>query len=120
MDAKCDKYNLDGLSKYTPHVSKSERGKIEQLLKRYETLFDGSIETWNMDCYKVQLKDDIKPYHGIAYQFLKAHEYALKNAIDRLVKIVILKSSTISMGGQLVCHTKKRMEQAESFLTLKI
>jgi len=99
LDAKYDKDNLTEVSNNTLHLSKTERGKLRKLLEKYEELFDGAIGTWNMDRYKVHFKDNIKPYHCRAYQVHKTHEHDLKNEVDRLIKIVILKKVNHSKWG---------------------
>ena len=91
LDAKYEKANLDKVAKETLHISNSEKSKLKNLLQKYEELFDGTIGTWNMDRHKVNLKDDVKPYHGRPYQVPKAHERALRNEVDSLVKIGVLK-----------------------------
>ena len=52
-----------------------------------------------MDRHRINLKDDAKPYHGRPYSVPKAHEHALKNEVDRLVKIRILKKVNHSQWG---------------------
>ena len=99
LDAKYEKANLDKVAKETPHLSNSEKGKLKKLLEKYEELFDGTIGTWKMDRHKVHLKEDAKPYHGRPYQVPKAHERALRNEVDRLVEIGILKKINHSQWG---------------------
>ena len=98
LDAKYEKANLDKVAKETLHISNSEKSKLKNLLGD-EELFDGTIGTWNMDRHKVNLKDDVKPYHGRPYQVPKAHERALRNEVDRLVKIGVLKKVNHSQWG---------------------
>ena len=99
LDAKYEKSNLDKVAKETPHLSNSEKGKLKKLLEKYEELFDGTIGTWKMDHHKVHLKEDAKPYYGRPYQVPKAHKRALRNKVDRLVEIGILKKINHSQWG---------------------
>ena len=91
LDAKYSKADLDEVANTTPHLSKSEKKLLKQLLKNYESLFDGTVGTWNMDRHKIELKEGAKPYHGKPYTVPKAYEQALKKEINRLVKIGILR-----------------------------
>ena len=52
-----------------------------------------------MDCHKVNLKDGAKPYHGKPCSIPEAHECVLRNEVDRLVKIGILKKVNHSQWG---------------------
>ena len=99
LDAKYEKANLDEVAKKTPHLSIKKKGKLKKLLSKYEELFDGTIGTWNMDRYKINLKDDARLYHGKAYTIPKTHEKALKNEVNRLVKIGILRKVNHSQWG---------------------
>ena len=52
-----------------------------------------------MDRHKIKLKDGAEPYHGRPYQVPKAHEHALRNEVDRLVEIGVLKKVNRSQRG---------------------
>ena len=52
-----------------------------------------------MDRHHVELREDAKPYHGRPYQVPKAHERALRQEIDRLVKLNVLKKVNHSEWG---------------------
>ena len=99
LDAKYDKADLDKVVQETPHISKSERIKLKKLLSKYGELFDGTIGTWNMDRHKIELKEGAKQYHGRPYSIPKARERSLRNEVDRLVKIGVLKKVNHSQWG---------------------
>ena len=90
------KADLDKVAKETPHLSNKVRSKLKKLLNKYEEHFDSTIGTWNMDLHTINLKDDAKPYDGRPYSIPKAHERALRNEVDRLVKIGLLKKANHS------------------------
>ena len=108
LDAKYDKADLDKVVKETKHISSSEKSKLKKLLKKYEELFDGTIGTWKMDRHKIKLKDGAEPYHGRPYQVPKAHERALRNEVDRLVEIGVLKKVNRSQWGAPCCAIPKK------------
>ena len=42
--------------------------KAVQAVKKYKTLFDGTLGQWVGKPYKVELKEGVKPYHEHLYQ----------------------------------------------------
>ena len=99
LDAKYEKADLDKVSNPTPHLNKQEQIKLKELLQKYKELFDGTLETWKMKLHYVELREDTKPFHGRPYQVPKAYEPALKNEIEHLVKLNVLKMVNHSEWG---------------------
>jgi hypothetical protein len=64
LDAKYEPANLYEVSKEAIHLSTDEQRKLQDLLEKYESLFDGTLGHWNdVEC-KVELKQDVQPYHA--------------------------------------------------------
>ena len=47
-------------------------------MKKYETLFDGSLGHWTRTEYDIELKEGAKPYHARSYPIPKVHTDTLK------------------------------------------
>jgi hypothetical protein len=61
-----------------------------QLLKKYESLFDGTLGDWKTKPVSFQLKEGISPYHGKTFPVPKIHKEILIKEVDRLVKLGVL------------------------------
>ena len=60
-------------------------------MKKYESLFDGSLGTWKGEDYDIELRSDAKPYHARAFPIPRIHEQTLRHEVDRLCKTGVLK-----------------------------
>ena len=101
LDAKHEKDDLEKMPKSTPHLNRQEQAKLKELLQKYKGFFDGTLETWKMKRHHVELREDTKPYHGRPYQVPKAYEEALRNEIERLLNLNVLKNVNYSEWGDL-------------------
>ena len=54
-------------------------------------MFDGTLGSYNGPDYKIELKEEIKPYHAKPFPIPRVHEETLKREVERLVKIGVLK-----------------------------
>jgi hypothetical protein len=61
------------------------------LLKEFPKLFDGSLGTWCMGAYDIELRPDATPYHVRAFPIPKAYTETLKVEVDRLVEAGVLR-----------------------------
>ena len=55
--------NLNEVIKEAQHLSKSERKLLHRLLKRFETLFNGTVGKWHGVKADIKLKEGVTPYH---------------------------------------------------------
>ena len=63
-----------------------------KLLQKYEHLFDGTVGTWNTDPVDLVLKDpNCALYHAKPYPVPYSQEQKLKEKVDRLFEIGILR-----------------------------
>lgn len=108
LDTKYEKSDLGKISKSTPHLNGKEQVKLKALLQKYEELFDGTLGTCKIECHHVELREDIKPYHDRPYQVPKVYEKALRNEIERLVKLNVLKKVNHSEWGDPCFPTPKK------------
>ena len=91
LDAKYKKSDLDTSVETMEHLSFKEKKKLLNLLKKYQTLFDGTLGQWKGSPYKIKTKDGVSPHHARPYSVPKIHELTLKSELERLVKADILR-----------------------------
>ena len=56
LDAKYKKANLDNIASSQNHLNKEEKDKLLRLLRKYESLFNGTLGKWHSQPYNVELK----------------------------------------------------------------
>ena len=99
LESKYEKTDLDKLVDEFTHLSKNEQTALLKLLKKYETLFDGTLGHWTGTSYKIELRKDAKTYHGKAYGIPKAYEATFRQEVERLCKIGVLRKINHSEWG---------------------
>ena len=57
VDAKYTKADLAAIAKKCKLWNESEQEKLHLLLKKYESLFDGTLGTWDTDPVEIKLKE---------------------------------------------------------------
>ncbi len=73
LDAKYKKADLQSIVRDNcKHLSTNQQKKILQLLKKYESLFDGTFGDWKTKPVSFQLKEGVSPYHGQLSQCQKS------------------------------------------------
>ena len=58
LDAKYSKSDLKTTAESSTHIDPQERNELYTLLKRYESLFDGNLVTWNGKPCDIKPKPD--------------------------------------------------------------
>ena len=91
LDAKYEPAGLTEIASSCTHLTPDERDKLYALLKKYESLFDGSLGHWRGEQYKIEVKKGAQPYHARSYPIPKAYEQTLRMEVDRLVREGVLK-----------------------------
>jgi len=69
----------------------SEQEKLSELLDKYADLFDGTLGTWKTSPVQLELKPDATPYHGKAYPVPHSQERALKEEVQRMVDLGVMR-----------------------------
>ena len=64
LDAHYEKADLDKLTASYTHLQETERNELNQLLKKYEYLFDGTLGKWKTEPIDIELKENVNPYHA--------------------------------------------------------
>ena len=73
------------------HLSKEEQQQLYQLLIKYKSLFDGTLGIWKNETLSIQLKPGVEPYHTRSFPIPKCYELTLRQEVNRLVQIGVLK-----------------------------
>ncbi len=70
LDAKYSKADLQSVVRDNyKHLKADQQKKLLQLLKKNESLFDGTLGDWKTNPVSFQLKEGASPYHGQASQY---------------------------------------------------
>jgi hypothetical protein len=91
LDAKYEAANLREVCDNSDHLEPEERDLLFQLLSKYEDLFDGSLGNWEGEEYNIELKPDATPYHAKAIPIPKVHLDTLRQEVERLCELGVLK-----------------------------
>jgi hypothetical protein len=75
LDTKYQRADLQSIVRDScRHLSTDQKKKLLQLLKKYESLFDGTLGDWKTKLVSFQLKEGVSPYHGQAFPVPKIHK----------------------------------------------
>ncbi len=73
LDVKYKKADLQSIVRDNcKHLSADQQKKLLQLLKKYESLFDGILGDWKTKLVSFQLGEGVSPYHGQAFPVPKS------------------------------------------------
>ena len=69
------------------YLHKIKQGKLLTFLQICESMFDGTLGSYNGPDYKIELKEGIKSYHAKpCFPVQRVHEETLKKEVEQLVK----------------------------------
>ncbi len=72
LDGKYNKADLQSIAADNcKHLSANQQEKLLQLLRKYETRFDGTLGDWKTKPVSFQSKEGVSPYRGQAFPVLK-------------------------------------------------
>ena len=91
LDAKYEKADLKQITKELSYLDKNKQQLLLKLLQKYESMFDGSLGNYTGPEYKIELKENIKPYHAKPFPIPRVHKGTLKKEVQHLCKIDVLK-----------------------------
>ena len=91
LDAKYEKADVNEVAKQSTHLTPEQQRKLASVLKKHESLFDGTLGKFKGSKYNIELKKDAEPYHAKPFPVPKVHERTLRIEIDRLCQIGVLK-----------------------------
>jgi hypothetical protein len=97
LDAKYNKADLHSIGRDNcKHLSANQQKKLLQILKKYESLFDGTLGDWKTKPVSFQLKEGVSPYHGQAFPVPKIHNDTIIKEVERLCKLGVLERQPAS------------------------
>jgi hypothetical protein len=65
------------------HLSTNQQKKLLQPLKKYESLFDGSLVDWRTKPVSFQLREGKSPYHSQAFPVPKRNQDTIIKEVER-------------------------------------
>jgi hypothetical protein len=77
LDAKYESANLEEVVAGCTHLTEEQKEELYSLLKKHESLFDGSLGTWKGEDYNIELCHDTTLYHARAFPIPRIHEQTL-------------------------------------------
>ncbi len=97
LDAKYSKADLESVVRDNcKHLGADHQKKLLQLLRRYESLFNGTLGDWKTKPVSLQLKEGVPPYHGQAFPVPKIHKDTIIKEVERLCKLGVLERQPAS------------------------
>jgi hypothetical protein len=85
-------YQAADLHKCLPnHVSLQEKEKLYALLDKHRLLFKGTLELLPTKPVHVEIKSNAKPFHGRAFSVPKAYKSMIRNEVERLCHLNVLR-----------------------------
>jgi hypothetical protein len=110
LDAKYSKDDLQSFVRDNcKHLSADQQKKLLQLLKKYESLFDGTLGDWKTKLVSFQLKEGASPYQCQAFPVPKIHKDTLIKEVERLVKLGVLEWQPASEWASLLFIIPKKI-----------
>ena len=74
LDTKYKKANLEELVPTLNYLNKNKQNKLYKLLKKYEAMFNGTLGNYTGSKYKIELRENVTPYHARPFPIPKIHE----------------------------------------------
>ena len=91
IEAKYEPANLEEVVELSTNLNKEQRTELKYLLEKHKTLFDGSLGLWENESVDIQLKPGSLPYHAKPYPIPRIYEKTLKQDLDRLCSLGVLR-----------------------------
>ena len=82
LDAKYEKADINKLINDLNYLNTDKKSKLLKLLRKYEPMFDGALGKYTGSTYKIELKEDVNPYHATPFPIPKVHEATLKKEVE--------------------------------------
>jgi hypothetical protein len=115
LDANYEKADPHEIAAAQDHLTPEQQEQLEQLLRKYESLTDGTLGQWVGDPYEIQLKPGAKPYHAKAFPVPRVHLDVFKREIERYVKLGVLKKVNCSEWAA-PCYLIPKTDQTARFI----
>jgi transposase InsO family protein len=94
LESKYEKQDLRSVAEAQQHLTVEQRQRLEEVLRKHERLFDGTLGKWNGVKVDIELKPDAVPFHcKRPMRIPHIHLETLKNETDRLCAIGVLEKT---------------------------
>ncbi len=108
LDAKYEKADLTDICNKQTQLQAEQREKLLTLLRKHEPLFDGTLGKWTGTEVELELNEGATPYHARAFPVPRVHLGTLKNEVERLCRLGVLKRVNRSQwAAPTFCIPKK-------------
>ncbi|MGH3053508.1 MAG: hypothetical protein ACRDL7_00845, partial [Gaiellaceae bacterium] len=94
-----DKHNYIDMINKCSHLDQRQQNILLKLFKKYAELFSGRVGTFPGPPCHIDIKPGALPYSARPYTIPRAYESLVKEEIDRLVDIGVLKANVASAWG---------------------
>jgi len=74
LDANYEKANLNEIVQECTHLNEIEKKGLNDLLIKFEQMFDGQLGQWTGKPYEIELKAGATPYHSRPFALPKCYE----------------------------------------------
>ena len=120
MDVKYAPADINEMVSKCDHLTNTERSDLKMLLHKFESLFDGTLGTWNTEPIDLELKDpEAQPYHARPYPVPQSQEAKLKAEIERLVSYGVLRKVNRSEWASPMFTVAKKDQTLRSIADLR-
>ena len=75
------------------HLMPNNRERFLHILRKFESLFDGTLSTWKPPRVDLDLNDDATPVCSRPYPVTRVHGAMFRKEVERLVKLGVLKEA---------------------------
>ena len=84
--------DLEQISQECDQLDSGEQKQLLQLLNKFESLFDGTLGSWEIEPVELELMDsETTPYHAKPYPVLYSQEKKLRDEVKRLEQYGVLR-----------------------------
>ena len=83
--------DLEQVAQEQKELNEEQQKTLQDLLTKYEQLFDWSLGLWTGTKVNIDLKKDAQPYHSKAFPIPRCHLETLKVEVQRLCNLGVLK-----------------------------
>ena len=109
-------YSRTDLQEYVSglkHLNVHEKRLLLRTLRKFESLFDGTLGEWRGKPYHIRLREGVTPYHAKAYPVPRINLTTMRNEVERLVKIGVLRRVNRSEWAAPTYLVKKKNVNAQ-------
>ena len=99
LDAKYEKADVREVAESQKHLTLQQQRQLEEVLAKYEKLFDGTLGVYPHKKFHIDIKEDAIPKHSRPYAVPRIHLEAFKKELDHLIKIGVLSRAGVSEWG---------------------